>query len=109
MKLTKQATHGQEVENSAPTPVNPTDIVRLQDIAGKRLANVASDLTTQEKDAFKGKLDLEFSATLNQHGAHPAFNSQNEAIVWLLSNAGVAPTLAVSNITSDSIDYQITE
>ncbi len=32
MKLTKQATHGQEVENSAPTPVNPTDIVRLQDI-----------------------------------------------------------------------------
>ncbi len=42
----------------ADAPVNPTDIVRLQDIAGKRLSNVVSDLTTAEKDAFNTKLNL---------------------------------------------------
>ncbi|AVR43784.1 hypothetical protein C7S20_00020 [Christiangramia fulva] len=38
---------------------------------------------------------LEFSATANQYGQHPAFSSQNEAIIWLLGNAvGEAPNNA---------------
>lgn len=32
-----------------------------------------------------------FSATENEHGTHPAFASQNEAIIWLLQNGGGTP------------------
>jgi len=47
-----------------------------------------------------------FSATENQYGIHPAFNSQNEAIIWLLGKVS-APVLSISNQTETTIDINV--
>ena len=41
-------------------------------------------------DALGYAPSAEFTATQNQYGTHPAFNSANEALQWLLANIGNA-------------------
>lgn len=52
----------------------------------------------------------------NEYGIHPSFNEQNDLNIWILQNIGnlsepqpIAPTMTISNITSDSFYYEITE
>ncbi|UAB84972.1 hypothetical protein INR75_02780 [Zunongwangia sp. SCSIO 43204] len=67
----------------------------------------------------KNKVDSlkEFNQILeNQYGNHPDFDNQNDLNIWLLQNIGnssepqpTAPTMNISNITSESFDYEVTE
>ncbi|MFC6858223.1 hypothetical protein [Zunongwangia atlantica] len=52
----------------------------------------------------------------NEYGTHPTFSNQNDLNIWLLQNIGnssepqpTAPTMNISNITSESFDYEVTE
>lgn len=98
-----EASRGPEGPPGSPGP--PGDGADLSNYYNKTEVDAAdADLAIQIDAAEEDILDHEsrifdlennlesFLAAINQYGTHPAFESQNEAIIWLLGNNSTNPS-----------------